>query len=98
MIVIIMTALTLSIISLNISQVNVAEQEVRRIQSEPIAGGWLARMFSMQQSNISGLTLSMSNSETLGTTDFQSNIEATPVTDPALSPTISYTMNSTVTY
>ena len=52
MIVIVMTTLTLSLVSLNITQVGVAEQEVKRIQSELMGSGILTMMFTRQQSNI----------------------------------------------
>lgn len=53
MIIIVMMVLTFSVISMNVSQVSVTESEIRRIQSEIIAMGALARTFANQLSTSS---------------------------------------------
>ena len=92
MIVIVMTTLTLSLISLNISQVGIAEQEVKRIQSELISSGWLQLMFARQQSGIAG---NMTSSLSMGSTTFSSTVTMTPV---ATNPLVNGIMNATITF
>ncbi len=54
MIVIVMMVLVVSIVSMNVSQVTLAENEIRRVQAEILAMGALARTYGNQLSNSTG--------------------------------------------
>jgi type II secretory pathway component PulK len=51
MIIIVMMVLAVSVISMNVSQVSITEAEIKRVQSEIIAMGALARTFGNQMSS-----------------------------------------------
>ena len=80
MIIIVMMVLAISIISMNVSQVMVAESEVKRIQAEIIAFGAIAYTFANQASSSPGNDITYST--TIGTETFDTVINVgTPVND-----------------
>lgn len=81
MIIIVMMVLVTSVISMNVSQVQLTEGEIQRIQAETLASGMVSYTFAEQQK------ISPSNpiriTETLGNIDFDVTSEVTATPGPS---------------